>query len=128
MARHSSNVTLQYVEDAWSEAMSTLCEMASSTLARVTQLEKAIENTEKWRSQQLEKLCQTSWGKEELWQEIQSALIPVAITSHQSGKSHRVSKSSCVGNDARLWTTVCGWPSLESARFCAQMFEMENAP
>lgn len=73
MARHSSSVTTQYVEDAWAEPprsdlqlqdVSTLCEVASSTLARVEQVEQAVKDTEEWFNvvnEQLEKVCPSDW-------------------------------------------------------------------
>ena len=124
MARHSSNVTLQYVEDAWSEAprsdlqlqnMSTLCEMASATLARVEQVEKAVDDTEERMRQQLAKLSpveQTSWGKEELRREIRDALIPIAVINHQSGKIHsrkeQLCRERCTALDDSMWLAVVG--------------------
>lgn len=135
MARHSSNVTLQYVEDAWAEAprsdlqlqdMSTLCELASSTLTRVERVEEAVKDTEEWMQLQLEKISPPEWvgmSKPELRREIRAALIPVAIINHQSRKIHSVAKTSCTDNDVRRWVTSCGWPWMESTLHCTQVFE-----
>lgn len=135
MARHSSNVTLQYVEDAWAEApradlrlqdISNLCEMANATLARVEEVETAVQDTEEWLKSQLEKISPTEWvgpSRAELRREIRAAMIPVAIINHQSGKIHTVAAASCTDNDVRRWTTSCGWPWRESAIHCTQVFE-----
>lgn len=120
-ARHSSNVTYQYVEEALGEAprdsmrlqdMSTVCEILSSTLARVGRVEDALSETVRSLAQDAGPAGFGLWSiqsKADLRAEMRRSIIPVAVCNFESMKLHRVCRNTCVFADPMRWATLCGW-------------------
>ncbi len=87
MARHSSDVTMQYVEAAWSEAprealrlhdVQNLSEMLVTTLARVESVEKALE-TAATNLEESISITGLVLDKESLRWEVRKAIIPIKV-------------------------------------------------
>ena len=138
LARHSSNVTMQYIESAWEEMpraelrmqdTMSMNEIVTSVLSRVGEVEETIKQVEEQMTEQMTSLCPTEWmpdSRENLRKEIRSAMIPKWILSLQSKKLHKACRASCTGQNPRFWTTECGWRWFDSVNHCQLVYEEEE--
>ena len=138
MARHSSQVTMQYIENAWEEMpraemklqdTMTMNELAANVLGRVGQVEEAIQQVEEQMTEQVRCVCPTEWipqNREDFRKEIRSAMIPKWVFSLQSKKLHKACRASCIGANPRFWSTECGWKWFDSVNHCNLIYEDEE--
>ena len=136
MARHSSDVTMQYVEEAWSEApreslrlhdVQNLSEMLVTTLTRVESVEKALE-TAVTNLEESSSITGVVLDKDLLRKEVRKAMIPIKVFNLSSLKLHDVSATSCLSSDPKMWVTKCGWRWAVAVGACKAYFEMHEVP
>lgn len=141
VARHSSSVTWQYIEESWSENPQeslrlrddlAMVEMMTSTLARVTLAEEAVSTLQKNLSDSLKKDGFPAEANEDLRQliteEIKRSLMPKFVINSHSKVVHSVCKTSCLRMDPKTWTTVCGWGWVNSSGVSQPCYEEEDLP
>ena len=136
MARHSSNITMQYVEEAWSEAprdslrlhdVQNLSELLSTTLARVEDMEKTLDEAE-FCLKPAHEVSQIVVDRCALRQEIRKALIPLKVFNLVTSKLHDVTVTSCLNQDPRCWSTKCGWKWINASSASKPFFEADDIP
>lgn len=141
LARHSSQVTWEYVEEAWGENPHAslrmhddlaLNEVLASTLARVTKTEEAVASLE---SDLTEKLKHDGFPVAEcpdfsdvIKREVKNSLVPEFVCNSNTSVVHVTCKSSCMNRDPKTWSTKCGWFWVRSAGISKLYYESDDIP
>ena len=139
LARHSSGVTWQYIEEAWGEnpleSMRlhddlAMAEMMTATLGRVSRAEEAVTSLQSSLKEILEKDgFPIETGDEVkclIKDEIKRALVPKFIINSHTRVVHAVCPSSTTRSDPKSWTTTCGWNWVLSAGVCQPCYDAED--
>ena len=139
LARHSSNVTWQYIEEAWGEnpleSMRlhddlAMAEMMTNTLARVSRAEEAVTMLQKGIDEVLAKDGFPCIADEDvkslIKDEIRRALVPKYLINSHTRVVHAVCPSSTNRTDPKGWTTKCGWSWVLSAGICQPCYDAED--
>ena len=140
LARHSSGVTWQYIEEAWGEnpleSMRlhddlAMAEMMTATLGRVSKAEEAVNTLHNTVKEALEKdgFPMEEAGDEVktlIKEEIKRALVPKFIINSHTRVVHAVCPSSTTRSDPKSWTTTCGWNWVLSAGVCQPLYDAED--
>ena len=136
LARHSSNVTWCYVEEALEEAprsslflqgtMSAM-EIAFDALQRCRQVEDAVAEIETkfkaWTASEV--AIPGSCGNFKA--EVRKAMIPLGVLNVSSQKVHAVQNELETLKNPKDWTTRCGWAWVAAGQDCQPLFEAEQA-
>lgn len=141
LARHSSNTTMLYLEQAMEEcpqAQFTMLEAVSvgekltSLATRYDTLERALHETEAELKEGLAKISGREvpfLDRNALRREMRAAMIPFAVFNPETNKVHAVNANSCFHESATLWTTKCGWAWIRSGSTARPIFdEIELEP
>lgn len=140
MARHSSQVTWGYIEDAWSENPReslqlydnlSITETLSAALARVSNVEEVLKTYEMKMSERLTRdgfSIDTEEFKESVRKEARNSLFPKYILNQQSQVVHENFASFCMESDPRNWVTKCGWNWVCSGIRFTFVYEGEDLP
>ena len=134
-ARHSSQVTWSYIEEAWSETDAhslklkdevELAESVASLLRKVTRLEDA----EKIQAEQMKEKLQVDglWfdddrARSAIREEARKALLPRYILNVNLQTLHTPCSLVAANVDPRRWTTKCGWPWVNGDCPCILVYE-----
>lgn len=136
MARHKSDVTMQYVEEAWSEAprealrlhdVQNLSEMLVTRRTRLEPVQKALE-TAATNLQESSLITGLVLDKDLLRKEVRRAMIPIKVFNLSSLKIHDVIATSCLSSDPKTWVTKCWWRWAVAVGACKAYFEMHEVP
>ena len=141
MARHSSSVTWQYIEEAWSENPHeslrmrddlAMVELMTNTLARVALAEEAVSTLQKNLTHGLRRdgfPAETNDDLRQLVQEeIKRSLVPKYIINSHTKVVHAVCKTSCLRLDPKTGTTVCSWSWVISSGVSQPCYEEVDLP
>ena len=140
MARHSSNTTWIYVEEAWEEGprrdmklqdTMSLCELMSDVIVRVDDSETALKALEQQIVDDARLIEPSLWseeGKQLLRSEIRKAMVPIKVGNLTSRKLHDVCEVSCLLQDPKQWSTKCGWRWAFAQRSCQPYFQFDDLP
>lgn len=140
MARHSSNTTWVYVEEAWEEAprqdmklqdTMSLCELVSDVIARVDDSELALKALEQQIISDAGLIEPSLWseeGKLLLRSEIRKVMVPIKIGNLTSRKLHDVCEASCLLKDPKQWSTKGGWRWAFAHRTSQPYFQFDDLP
>ena len=134
-ARHSSQVTWAYIEEAWSETPAhalklkdeiELAESVAFLLRKVNRLEEA----EDMRADEVKQGLQNDglWFDSEdarraIREEARKALSPKFIVNVNSQTIHAPCHRMAVNTDPRKWTTKCGWPWVSGDCPCTLIYD-----
>ena len=141
LARHSSQVTWEYVEEAWGENPHAslrmhddlaLNEVLTDTLARVTRAEEAVASLENDLTEKLARdgfpVAECPDFSEVIKKEVKNSLVPEFVSNSNTSVVHVVCKSSCMKRDPKTWSTKCGWSWVCSAGICKPYYESDDIP
>ena len=140
LARHSSQVTWSYIEEAWGENNSdalrlqselSISQAVTTTLARVAKVEDAVNIL----GQELgEKLAHDGFSLDSdefriaVRNEARRSLFPPKILNLHTRVVHVNSITSQTYVDPKLWTTKCGWNWVLAEGCCQPLYEEETYP
>lgn len=137
-ARHSSQVTWQYIEESWGENAEhslklrdemQLTECVSSVLGKVNRLEEAVSLQEDRIEQSLQQdgfVLDMELLKPEIRKEARKALLPKFVSNVVSRITHRPSPLVNPLSDPKTWHTGCGWPWVLSEGVCRLDYEEDE--
>ena len=139
LARHSSNVTAIYLEEAYEESpgyqrtmddAKSVSERMTDLVQRHQSLEQALlrmeEELKRAVGHQTPEVQMILPNQAALRHEMRRAMIPKAVTNIETRVLHLVNQSSCFDEDPTRWTTRCGWGWIRAHNCSRPMFDDDD--
>ena len=139
LARHSSNVTMIYLEEAYeespgyqrtiddaksvSERMTELVQKHLSMEQALTRMEEELKRAMDREMPEVQMIlpCQAA-----LRHEMRRAMVPKAVVNLERRCLHLVNQGTCFDENPSNWTTRCGWSWIRAHSCSRPMFDDDN--